>query len=62
VRVNGRPAVRLTVSFAPAGTVSRTFLAPVTGTFLGADLLRKGASIEVLYDPAEPSNFEPAAW
>jgi Protein of unknown function (DUF3592) len=54
VRVNGRPALKLTVSFAPAGEVSGTFLA-------GGDYsLRAGDAIEVLYDPAEPANFEPA--
>lgn len=55
VRVNGRPALKLTVRFAPAGTVSGTFLA-------GGDYsLRSGDAIEVLYDPAEPANFEPAS-
>jgi hypothetical protein len=54
VRVNGRPALRLTVRFAGAGTVGGTFLvgpgpAPAPGE-----------SIDVLYDPADPSNFEPA--
>ena len=54
VRVNGRPSLKLTVRFAPAGTVSGTFLA-------GGDYsLRTGDAIEVLYDPAEPANFEPA--
>jgi hypothetical protein len=55
VRVNGRPALKLTVSFAPAGTVSGTFLAG------GNYSLRAGDAIEVLYDPAEPENFEPAS-
>jgi hypothetical protein len=55
VRVNGRPALKLTVSFSPAGTVSGTFLAG------GNYSLRAGDSIEVLYDPAEPANFEPAS-
>jgi hypothetical protein len=54
VRVNGRPALRLTVRFQPAGTVSGTFLAG------GSYDLAVGETIEVLYDPAEPSNFEPA--
>jgi hypothetical protein len=55
VRVNGRPALKLTVRFEPAGTVSGTFLA-------GGDYsLRTGDAIEVLYDPAEPANFEPAS-
>jgi Protein of unknown function (DUF3592) len=55
VRVNGRPALKLTVRFAPAGEVSGTFLA-------GGDYsLRTGDAIDVLYDPAEPANFEPAA-
>jgi hypothetical protein len=55
VRVNGRPALRLTVRFAPAGTVSGTFLPR------GDYSLHTGDSIDVLYDPAEPANFEPAA-
>jgi uncharacterized protein DUF3592 len=55
VRVNGRPSLKLTVRFAPAGTVSGTFLA-------GGDYsLRTGDAIDVLYDPAEPANFEPAS-
>jgi hypothetical protein len=55
VRVNGRPALKLTVHFAPAGTVSGTFLAG------GEQSLRAGDAIEVLYDPAEPANFEPVS-
>jgi hypothetical protein len=54
VRVNGRPALKLTVRFGDT-TASRTFLA-------GGDLsVRTGDTIEVLYDPAEPANFEPAS-
>jgi hypothetical protein len=53
VRVNGRPALRLTVRLPGAGTVSGTFLA-------GREDPAPGDWIEVLYDPAEPSNFEPA--
>ena len=54
VRVNGRPAIRLTVRWGDT-TASGTFLA-------GGDYsLRAGDTIEVLYDPAEPTNFEPAA-
>jgi hypothetical protein len=55
VRVNGRPALRLTVRFAPAGTVTGTFLARA------AESLAAGERIDVLYDPAEPSNFEPVS-
>jgi hypothetical protein len=54
VRVNGRPALRLTVRFAPAGTVSGTFVA-------ANDSLAPGDRIEVMYDPLDPSNFEPVA-
>jgi len=54
VRVNGKPALKLTVRFGDT-TASGTFLA-------GGDFsLRTGDTIEVLYDPAEPSNFEPAS-
>ena len=54
VRVNGRPALKLTVRFGDT-TASGTFLA-------GGDLsVRTGDTIEVLYDPAEPANFEPAS-
>jgi hypothetical protein len=52
VRVNGRPAVSLTVR-GPGGDVSGTFLA---GPALD---LTPGQSIDILYDPLEPSNFEP---
>jgi hypothetical protein len=54
VRVNGRPALRLTVRFA-GSTVTGTFLAPRT-----PQDLQPGAAIDVLYDPADPTNFEPA--
>jgi hypothetical protein len=54
VRVNGKPALKLTVRFGDT-TASGTFLA-------GGDYsLRTGDTIEVLYDPAEPTNFEPAS-
>ena len=54
VRVNGRPSLKLTVRFGDT---------TATGTFLaGGDYsLRTGDAIEVLYDPAEPANFEPAS-
>jgi hypothetical protein len=52
VRVNGRPALRLTVRFPAAGTVSGTFLA-------GLGRPAPGEWIDIAYDPAEPSNFEP---
>jgi hypothetical protein len=53
VRVNGRPSLKLTVRFGDT---------TATGTFLagGEYSLRAGDPIEVLYDPAEPTNFEPA--
>src|SRR5687768_3414375 len=45
-------STHLTVRFTGAGEVSTTLLAlPYTYT--------EGATIEVLYDPAEPANFEP---
>ena len=53
MRVNGSPALELTVRFAAAGTVSGTF-------FIGpTDGPTEGAWIDVLYDPGDPSNFEP---
>jgi hypothetical protein len=57
VRVNGRPQLRLTVRFPAAGTSDGT----VSGTFLvGATYdLTPGEWIDIVYDPAEPSNFEP---
>jgi hypothetical protein len=53
VRVNGRPALNLTVRIG-----DRT----VSGMFLAKDLQppTAGSSVDVLYDPADPSNFEPA--
>lgn len=53
VRVNGRPALRLTVRIG-----DRT----VSGMFLARDLQppTAGSSVDVLYDPADPTNFEPA--
>jgi hypothetical protein len=57
MRLNGRPALRLTVRISATstsdGTVSGTFF---TGT--GYDL-KPGEWIDVIYDPADPSNFEP---
>jgi hypothetical protein len=60
VRVNGRPALRLTVRFPAASTSDGT----VSGTFLagGRHDLTPGEWIEIVYDPAEPSNFEPVGW
>jgi hypothetical protein len=52
VHSGARVSTHLTVRFAAAGEVSTTFLAlPHTYT--------EGATIEVVYDPAEPANFEP---
>ena len=52
VRSGARVSTKLTVRFAPAGEVATTVLAlPHTYT--------EGAEIEVVYDPADPSNFEP---
>ena len=54
VRVGALLAYDLTVSFPAAGTVTRrVFVIP------GTELI-EGETIEVLYDPAEPDNFEPA--
>jgi hypothetical protein len=57
VRVNGRPALRLTVRFPAASTSDGT----VSGTFLAGARhdLTPGEWIDIVYDPAEPSNFEP---
>jgi hypothetical protein len=57
VRVNGRLALKLTVRFATAGTPDGT----VTTTVLAAPSNHptEGERIEIVYDPAEPSNFEP---
>lgn len=57
VRLNGRPALRLTVRFPAASTSDGT----VSGTFVaGARYdLTPGEWIDILYDPAEPANFEP---
>jgi hypothetical protein len=57
VRLNGRPALRLTVRFPAASTSDGT----VSGTFLagaGHDLA-PGDWIDIIYEPADPSNFEP---
>ena len=52
VHSGARVSTHLTVRFAGAAEVSTKFLAlPYTYT--------EGATIEVLYDPAEPANFEP---
>jgi hypothetical protein len=58
VRVNGRPMLRLTVRL--PGAISGD--ATVSGAFVAGDerLPVPGARIDVVYDPAEPSNFEPA--
>jgi hypothetical protein len=53
VRSGAKVALRITVRFVPAGTVSRTVLA------LPASAPAVGARIDVLYDPADPTNFEP---
>jgi hypothetical protein len=57
VRLNGRPALRLTVRFPAANTSDGT----ASGTFLaGARYdLTPGEWIDIVYDPAEPANFEP---
>ena len=55
VRSSGKFALRLTVRFDPAGTVTTQVMwDPLTS-------IRPGDRIEVLYDPAEPGSFEPAA-
>jgi hypothetical protein len=52
VHSGARVSTRLTVRFVGAGEVSTMLLAlPHTYT--------EGATVEVLYDPAEPANFEP---
>src|SRR4051812_3638124 len=53
VRVKGRPALTLTVSFA-GNTVSGTFITPNTQPLVA------GSPVDVLSDPADPANFEPA--
>ena len=55
VRVGTWLTVKLTVRFVPAGTVAKTVLLPPNMR------LTQGGSIEVFYDPQEPSNFEPVA-
>ena len=45
----------LTVRFAPAGEVTRKLLVPPSLE------LTPGEEIEVVYDPQDPANFEPAA-
>jgi Protein of unknown function (DUF3592) len=55
VRVNGRPTLKLTVRLPGQDAVSGTFLAG------NGPLPAPGARIDVLYDPADPSNFEPVA-
>jgi hypothetical protein len=44
----------LTVRFAPAGEVTRKLLVPPSLA------LKAGEEIEVVYDPEDPANFEPA--
>ena len=44
----------LTVRFAPAGEVTRKLLVPPSVE------LKPGEEIEVVYDPQDPANFEPA--
>ena len=53
MRSGAKVALRLTVRFVPAGTVSRTLLV------LPTSAPAAGARIDVLYDPADPTNFEP---
>jgi hypothetical protein len=57
VRSGSSMSLRLTVRFPSAGTadgtVSRTLMAKPTND------LTEGARIEILYDPADPANFEP---
>jgi hypothetical protein len=56
VRSGGRIGVELAVSFpGSGGTVSQTLL------MMPTHRLAEGEAIEVLYDPAEPANFEPVA-
>ena len=59
MRVNGRLALKLTVRFPSAGTPDGT----ATTTILAAPSSgpREGERIEITYDPADPSNFEPVA-
>jgi hypothetical protein len=54
VRSGAKIGVELAVSFpGSGGTVSQTLL------MMPTDRLAAGEAIEVLYDPAEPANFEP---
>ncbi|MEJ7894830.1 MAG: DUF3592 domain-containing protein [Solirubrobacteraceae bacterium] len=55
VRIGSLLAYDLTVRFQPAGEATRRLLV-VPGT-----ALVEGESIEVAYDPQEPSNFEPTS-
>ena len=55
VRVGSWLTVKLTVRFPAAGTATRTVLIPPTMR------LTEGGSLEILYDPQEPANFEPVA-
>ena len=55
VRSGSKFALRLTVRFAPAGTATTSLM------WDPMQPLRPGDRIEVLYDPADPANFEPAA-
>ena len=59
VRTNGAYATRLTVRFAGAGTSDGTV---TTSVFVAPyKQLEPGQPIEILYDPQDPANFEPAA-
>lgn len=57
VRVKDKPALRLTVRLPAASTSDGT----VSGTFFAAARydMTPGEWIEIVYDPAEPANFEP---
>ena len=59
VRMGSSLTLNLTVRFSAAGTadgtVSRTLLVAPSSR------LSEGARIEILYDPADPSNFEPVS-
>ncbi len=57
VRVNGRPMLRLSVRL--PGAISGDGI--VSGTFAVGDgpMPTQGTRMDVLYDPSDPSNFEP---
>ena len=54
VRSSGKFGLRLTVRFEPAGTATASLM------WDPMQPLRPGDRVEVLYDPADPANFEPA--